>query len=90
VSCHVVSSVYDNEVAKANFEKNLLSIDEERFGEVLCDREVSAFEEIPFGDIVKPRQISYRTSANDVVDLSCIVVSLALFDGDYADAHEFS
>jgi hypothetical protein len=87
---HVVSSVYDSEVAKANFEKNLLSIDEERFGEVLRDREVSAFEEIPFGDIVKPCQINYQTSANDVVDLFSIVVSLALFDGDCADAHELS
>ena len=89
MSYHVVSSVYDSEVAKANFEKNLLSIDEERFGEVLCDREVSAFEEIPFGNIVKPRQIYYRTSANNV-DLSSIVISLALFDGDCADAHELS
>jgi hypothetical protein len=90
VSYHVVSSIYDSEVAKANFEKNLLSIDEERSSEVLRDREVSAFEEIPFGDIVKPCQINYRTSANYVVDLSSIVVSLALFDGDCADAHELS
>jgi len=89
VSYHVVSSDYESALARANFEKNQCAIDEERFGEVLCDREVSAFEEIPFGNIVKPRQIYYRTSANNV-DLSSIVISLALFDGDCADAHEFS
>ena len=32
---------------------------------------------------------SVKSSANNV-DLSSIVISLALFDGDCADAHEFS
>jgi len=51
VSYHVVSSDYESALARANFEKNQCAIDEERFGEVLCDREVSAFEEIPFGEV---------------------------------------
>ncbi|EEC67158.1 hypothetical protein OsI_34011 [Oryza sativa Indica Group] len=66
------------------FEKNQCAIEEERFGEGLCDREVStiAFEEESFGHIVEPSQQTYRTSASDDLDLSDIVVSLALFDGD--------
>uniref|UniRef100_A0A0E0R0B6 Uncharacterized protein n=1 Tax=Oryza rufipogon TaxID=4529 RepID=A0A0E0R0B6_ORYRU len=66
------------------FEKNQCAIEEERFGEGLCDREVStiAFKEESFGHIVEPSQQTYRTSASDDLDLSDIVVSLALFDGD--------
>nr|AAL31032.1 hypothetical protein [Oryza sativa Japonica Group] len=64
------------------FEKNQCAIEEERFGEGLCDREVStiAFKEESFGHIVEPSQQTYRTSASDDLDLSDIVVSLALFD----------
>lgn len=58
----------------------------QRFGEPFRDREVSniAFEERSFGEIVKPGQITYPISTNYVVDLSSLVVSLALFDGDCA------
>jgi hypothetical protein len=58
----------------------------ERFGEPFPDREDSnvAFEERSFGEIVKPGQLTYPTSTNYAVDLSSLVVSIALFDGDCA------
>uniref|UniRef100_A0A0E0BBM7 Uncharacterized protein n=1 Tax=Oryza glumipatula TaxID=40148 RepID=A0A0E0BBM7_9ORYZ len=66
------------------FENNQSATEEEQFGEGLCDREVSttAFEEESFGHVVDPSRQTYRTSASDDLDLSDIVVSLALFDGD--------
>ncbi|TKW09839.2 hypothetical protein SEVIR_6G127608v4 [Setaria viridis] len=66
------------------FEENQCAIAVQRFGEPFRDREVSniAFEERSFGEIVKPGQITYPISTNYVVDLSSLVVSLALFDGD--------
>lgn len=68
----------------ANYYNNLCAIEEERFGKDLRDREVSsiAFEEKSFGHVVNPGQQTYRISANVDVDLSTIVVSLALFDGE--------
>uniref|UniRef100_A0A0E0M8P2 Uncharacterized protein n=1 Tax=Oryza punctata TaxID=4537 RepID=A0A0E0M8P2_ORYPU len=76
--------VQERQKAFDDFLNNRRAIEEERFGEGLRDREVStiAFEEESFGHVVKPGQQTYRTSANDDVDLSDIVVSLALFDGD--------
>uniref|UniRef100_A0A0E0M8N6 Uncharacterized protein n=1 Tax=Oryza punctata TaxID=4537 RepID=A0A0E0M8N6_ORYPU len=70
--------------AVANYYNNLCAIEEERFGKDLRDREVLSisFEEKSFGHVVKPGQQTYRISANVDVDLSSIVVSLALFDGD--------
>nr|AAL31034.1 putative serine protease [Oryza sativa Japonica Group]AAP54251.1 hypothetical protein LOC_Os10g33490 [Oryza sativa Japonica Group] len=70
--------------AVANYYNNLCAIEEERFDKDLRDREVSsiAFEEKSFGHVVNPGQQTYRISANVDVDLSTIVVSLALFDGD--------
>jgi hypothetical protein len=58
----------------------------QRFSEPFHDREGSnvAFEERSFGDIVKPGEITYPISSNYAVDLSSLVVSLALFDGDCA------
>ena len=56
----------------------------QRFGEPLPDREDSniAFEERSFGEIVKPGEITCPISTNYAVDLSSLVVSIALFDGD--------
>ena len=76
-------------MAVENLEKNQCAIEEERFGEVLYDGEVPTFVEKSFGYRVGPGEVHYRTSDN-VRDLSSIVVSLALFDGNCADAYAFS
>ncbi|XP_066324633.1 uncharacterized protein [Miscanthus floridulus] len=71
-----------NEVYR-NFEENLCAIAVQRFGEPFRDREVNvAFEERSFGHIVKPGEITCPISTNYAVDLSSLVVSIALFDGD--------
>jgi hypothetical protein len=57
----------------------------QRFGEPFRDREVNvAFEERSFGHRVKPGEITCPISTNYPVDLSSLVVSIALFDGDCA------
>ncbi|KAG0531228.1 hypothetical protein BDA96_04G005900 [Sorghum bicolor] len=70
--------------AFCKFEDNLSAIAVQRFGEPLPDREDSniAFEERSFGEIVKPGEITCPISTNYAVDLSSLVVSIALFDGD--------
>ena len=84
-----VKSDEECQVAVENLEKNQCAIEEERFGEVLYDGEVPTFVEKSFGYHVGPGEVHYRTSDN-VRDLSSIVVSLALFDGNCADAYAFS
>uniref|UniRef100_A0A0A8Y0B2 Uncharacterized protein n=1 Tax=Arundo donax TaxID=35708 RepID=A0A0A8Y0B2_ARUDO len=71
------------QAALVEFEERLCDVEEERFGD-LPDREVSnvPFEEKAFGHAVERGQQLCRTSASDTPDLSDIVVSLALFDGD--------
>ena len=65
--------------------ENLCAIAVQRFGEPFRDREVNvAFEERSFGHIVKPGEITCPISTNYAVDLSSLVVSIALFDGDCA------
>ena len=84
-----VKSDEECQVAVENLEKNQCAIEEERFGEVLYDGEVPTFVEKSFGYHVGPGEVHYRTSDN-VRDLSSIVVSLALFDGNCAPADAFS
>jgi hypothetical protein len=83
---HVYLSGHAANTAYRNFEENISAIAVQRFGETFRDREGSnvAFEERSFGDIVKPGDITYPTSSNYAVDLSSLVISLALFDGDCA------
>ena len=56
-----------------------------QFG-MLPERVVSKtpFEEKPFGHLVQPGMKFYDASANHMQYVSSTVVSLALFDGDYA------
>ncbi|CAD6248496.1 unnamed protein product [Miscanthus lutarioriparius] len=69
--------------AYRNFVENLCAIAVQRFGEPFRDRDVNvAFEERSFGHIVKPGEITCPISTNYAVDLSSLVVSIALFDGD--------
>ena len=42
------------------------------------------FEEKPFGHLVQPGMTFYDANANHMQYVSSTVVSLALFDGDYA------
>ncbi|CAD6252220.1 unnamed protein product [Miscanthus lutarioriparius] len=65
-----------------NFEENLSAIAVQRFGEPFREGSNVAFEEKSFGEIVKPGQLTYPISTNYAVDLSSLVVSIALFDGD--------
>ncbi|XP_066320935.1 uncharacterized protein [Miscanthus floridulus] len=69
-----------------NFEENLSAIAVQRFGEPFREGSNVAFEEKSFGEIVKPGQLTYpistNFSTNYAVDLSSLVVSIALFDGD--------
>jgi len=53
---------------------------------MLPERVVSKtpFEEKPFGHLVQPGMKFYDASANHMQYVSSTVVSLALFDGDYA------
>ena len=54
--------------------------------DMLPERVVSKtpFEEKPFGHLVQPGMTFYDASANHMQYVSSTVVSLALFDGDYA------
>jgi len=54
--------------------------------DMLPERVVSKtpFEEKPFGHLVQPGMTFYDASANHIQYVSSTVVSLALFDGDYA------
>ena len=56
-----------------------------QFG-MLPERVVSKtpFEEKPFGHLVQPGMTFYDANANHMQYVSSTVVSLALFDGDYA------
>ncbi|CAL5087317.1 unnamed protein product [Urochloa decumbens] len=69
-------------VALANFEKEQCASEEKRFGERFPDGGHFAFQERLFGHIAQPGEKVYRASAEVETDLSSIVVSLALFDGD--------
>ena len=53
---------------------------------MLPERVVSKtpFEEKPFGHLVQPGMKFYDASANHMQDVSSTVVSLALFDVDFA------
>ena len=54
--------------------------------DMLPERVVSKtpFEEKPFGHLVQPGMKFYDASANHMQDVSSTVVSLALFDVDFA------
>jgi len=54
--------------------------------DMLPERVVSKtpFEEKPFGHLVQPGMTFYDANANHMQYVSSTVVSLALFDGDYA------
>ncbi|XP_044430674.1 uncharacterized protein [Triticum aestivum] len=74
---HAVQAAY------AAAEEKRCALEEEQFGR-LPDRDGSAssFEERQFGYLVGRGQEYYRTCTNTTRDLSSIVVSIALFDGD--------
>ncbi|CAL5082386.1 unnamed protein product [Urochloa decumbens] len=72
----------EGQLAVAKLEREQCADEEKRFGERLYTGESFAFQEELFGDIVQPGENTYRTSDEVDIDLSSIVVSLALFDGD--------